>query len=152
MPKVRVNGIEIHYQRYGRGPELVMIHGLAANLAFWQVGILAALGRQFSVTVYDLRGHGYSEMPASGYTSAHMAEDLVALLDALRVYRAHVVGHSFGGVVGLQFAALHPDRLLTLTVADSRVRALQPHQRLREWRHWPLWAKRFEGRGIRLDG
>ena len=101
--------------------------------------------------MYDLRGHGYSEMPPSRYTSADMALDLLALLDALSIPRAHVVGHSFGGVVGLHFAALHPERVASLTVGDSRVPALQPVQRLKDWAYWALWRRELDRLGVALD-
>jgi pimeloyl-ACP methyl ester carboxylesterase len=133
MPTARINGINIHYQRSGRGPDIVLIHGLAANLAFWYFRILPALIKDFRVTIYDLRGHGKSDMPASGYTSAEMAFDLHALMDHLGVTKAHLVGHSFGGGIGLHYASLHPDRVLSLTLADARVHALQPVQRLKDW-------------------
>jgi pimeloyl-ACP methyl ester carboxylesterase len=110
------------------------------------------LAGQFRVTAYDLRGHGYSAMPPSRYTSADMALDLLALFDALSIARAHVVGHSFGGLVALHFAALYPQRVLSLTVGDSRVLALQPVQRLKDWVHWALWRRRLERLGVALDG
>ena len=81
MPKAKINGLTVHYQQMGLGPDLVMIHGLFANLAFWYLSVLPALARNFRVTVYDLRGHGYSDMPQRGYTSFDMAADLHALLD-----------------------------------------------------------------------
>ena len=125
MPKALVNGARIHYQRAGQGPDLVLIHGLAANVAFWYLAVVPALIGEFRVTAYDLRGHGYSDTPPSGYTSADMAVDLDALLDHLGVERAHVVGHSFGGAVALHYAALHPDRVASLTLADPLVPVLQ---------------------------
>jgi pimeloyl-ACP methyl ester carboxylesterase len=100
----------------------------------------------FRVTVYDLRGHGLSEVPPRHYTTADMADDLAGLLDALGIDGAHIVGHSFGGGVALQFAALHPERVTSVTVADSRVRALQPSQRFAGmpiehlWRNGPARA------------
>lgn len=126
MPRATLNGITLHYQQAGEGPDLVMVHGLLANLAFWYLSVLAELSRAFRVTVYDLRGHGYSEMPPSGYTPAALAGDLGALLDHLQVQRAHVVGHSFGGSVALHFAAEHPQRVSSLVLADARVPGLQP--------------------------
>src|SRR5262245_8041617 len=87
----------------GREP-VVLIHGLASSLAFWYFRIAPDLARQHRVVMLDLRGHGRSSMPATGYAGAAMAADLHALLDHLAVERAHVIGHSFGGNVALQFA------------------------------------------------
>jgi pimeloyl-ACP methyl ester carboxylesterase len=103
-----------------------MIHGLFASLAFWYMSVMPALAMRFRVTAYDLRGHGYSDVPDSGYSSADMATDLAGLLDQLGIERAHLVAHSFGGSVALQFALLWPDRALSLTLADVWVPSLQP--------------------------
>ncbi|MFH0340925.1 MAG: alpha/beta fold hydrolase [Chromatiales bacterium] len=130
MAKVHLNGIGIHYQVFGKdpGPELVMIHGLAANLAFW-FRLFTLVGSRFHIIAYDLRGHGYSDIVPSSYTTADMAHDLGALLDHLGVQKAHIVGHSFGGAVALHFSLLYPERVKTLTLADARVFSLQPMTR-----------------------
>lgn len=151
MPKALVNRIHIHYEQAGRGPDLVLIHGLGANLAFWYFKVLPFLTADFRATAYDLRGHGHSEMPASGYTSADMALDLRLLLDELGIGRAHLVAHSFGGVVALHFAVLFPERAASLVIADSRVGVLQPAQKLKDWPLWKLWKARVEGLGAALD-
>jgi pimeloyl-ACP methyl ester carboxylesterase len=140
--------VTLSYRRVGEGADVVLIHGLAANHAFWNLPVLLPLIREHAVTVYDLRGHGGSSMPPAGYTVAHMAEDLAALLDHLGIARAHLVGHSYGGVVALRYAASHPGRVASLTIADARVRALQPHQRLRDWPDWRSAQKRLQELGL----
>jgi len=120
------NGVPHHYLVLGRGPAVVLIHGLAANLAFWPLLVTRRLAQAYRVVLYDLRGHGYSGMPESGYTSAILADDLMQLLDQLALAEAHLIGHSFGGVVALHAAILHPERVASVAVVDSRVRALQP--------------------------
>jgi pimeloyl-ACP methyl ester carboxylesterase len=125
LPKAQINGFTLHYQQMGTGADVVMIHGLFSNLAFWYFGIMANLAGRHRVTAYDLRGHGYSDVPASGYTSADMAADLGALLDQLGIERAHLVAHSFGGSVALQYSLQHPERILSLTLADVWVPSLQ---------------------------
>lgn len=151
MPKAFVNGINIHYAQAGGGPDLVLVHGLGANLAFWYFKVLPFLTGDFRATAYDMRGHGDSDMPASGYTSADMALDLYQLLDKLGIERAHVVAHSFGGVVALHFTVLFPERVASLTIADSRIGVLQPAQKLKDWPLWKLWKGRVEGLGAALD-
>jgi pimeloyl-ACP methyl ester carboxylesterase len=148
MAKALINGIQIQYQTVGAGPDLVMVHGLAANLAFWYLRIVPHLSKQFRVTVFDLRGHGGSEMPPSGYTTADMASDLIGLLDHLQIKRAHLVGHSFGGAVALHAAALRPGRFETLTLADCRVHALQPIPSGQDNEFWENRRKKLEARGI----
>lgn len=124
MPTTQVNGVGIHYQRAGQGPDVVLVHGLGANMAFWYLAAFPALRRDFRVTAYDLRGHGYSAMPASGYASRDMATDLSGLLGFLATGRAHVVGHSFGAAVALHLAIQHPDSVASLTLADPVIPAL----------------------------
>lgn len=133
MGMANLNGISIHYRTVGDGNDIVLIHGLAANHGFWGPGVLLPLARTYRVTVLDLRGHGRSTMPFSGYTPAQMAEDLYHLLDHLGIHQADLIGHSFGGVVALQSALLFPERVKSLTLADTRVRALQPIQRSQDW-------------------
>jgi pimeloyl-ACP methyl ester carboxylesterase len=148
VPKARINDLTFHYQQMGKGRDMVMIHGLFANLAFWYFSVLPALARHFRVTVYDLRGHGYTDMPPSGYTTNDMAVDLRALLDHLDVSQAHIVGHSFGGAVGLHYAALYPERVASLTLADARVPSLQPPFPPRNARRWKVIRAKLRQSGI----
>ena len=148
MSMVSYDGASINYRCVGEGRDVVMIHGIAANHGFWHIEVLLPLARNYRVTVYDLRGHGYSGMPSSGYTSANMSEDLHHLLNHLDIQKAHLIGHSFGGTVALHFAVLHPDRVSSLTIADSRVRALQPTNRLRDLPNWETAKKSFEALGL----
>jgi len=148
MGAVNCNGITIHYRTVGRGEDVVLIHGLGTNRAFWHLDVLLSLGRKFRVTIYDLRGHGYSTMPPSGYTSADMAADLHHLLDHLEIEKAHLVGHSLGGVIALHYAALYPERVASLIVADARVRSIQPTHYARDWPQWRTVKKYLEQIGL----
>jgi pimeloyl-ACP methyl ester carboxylesterase len=140
MPKVDLNGVRLHYQQVGRGPDVVMVHGLGANLAFWGLRIAPLLAPKHRLTLYDLRGHGYSGMPQHGYSTSALAEDLDALLDHLDVNRAHVVAHSFGAGVALEHAVGNPERVRSLTLADPISPGLPPlaaraiHDRRRQLR------------------
>jgi pimeloyl-ACP methyl ester carboxylesterase len=137
MPFARVNGLRLHYQTSGQGAQLIIIHGFTGNSAGYYLTIVPLLARDFNVVTYDLRGHGKSDMPPRGYTSEHMAADLHALMDHVGFDRAHLMGHSFGGEVALQYAAAHPDRVRSLILADTRVRAFQP----RRANHTPRWPE-----------
>ncbi len=148
MPLAILNGTRIHYQRVGEGPDLVLVHGIAANLAFWFPRVAPALARGHRVTAYDLRGHGLSAMPAAGYTPADMADDLGGLLDHLAIERADLVGHSFGGMVCLEYAARHPGRVRSLTLADATVNALQSIDSGQDWAYWKTWRDQLESVGI----
>jgi pimeloyl-ACP methyl ester carboxylesterase len=129
MPKAFVNGIHIHYVQTGKGPDLVLIHGIASNLGQWQLSILPALVEDFRVTMYDLRGHGYSDMPTRGYTPDDMVSDFSGLTDFLQLKRACILGHSYGGLVALRYAALYPQRVDKLIIADTAVPTLEPRGR-----------------------
>jgi pimeloyl-ACP methyl ester carboxylesterase len=144
-----INGLAVHCQQMGDGCDAVMIHGLFASLAFWYMTVMPAFALRFRVTAYDLRGHGYSDVPDSGYSSADMATDLAGLLDQLGIERAHLVAHSFGGAVALQYALLWPDRVLSLTLADVWVPSLQPEPLTwdsAQWRETAVQAARLSDR------
>ena len=150
MSTADCNGVKINYRCVGEGRDLVLIHGLAANHAFWNFQVLLTLAHKFRVTVYDLRGHGYSEMPESGYTSEDMADDLHQLLNKLDISQAHLIGHSFGGVVALQYAAKYPERVSSLILADSRIRAIQPDHKIKNWPNNEEAMKKLEELGFSI--
>ena len=125
MPKVKVNGIDIHYIAVGQGSDMVMVHGFLGNLAVWHLQIVPQLRNSYSITTPDLRGHGYSQVTPSGYTAADMANDLKGLLDTLGLRKVALVGHSYGGMVvtGVavsgfslgEIAVKHPQQLAQAT-------------------------------------
>src|SRR3979409_1371322 len=148
MPKMRLrSGIKLHYQRVGQGPDVVMIHGLTGNLAVWHLKIIPMLMDRFRILTYDLRGHGYSEMPLSGYSATDMAGDLEDLLDALEVEKVELVGHSYGADIALYFALLYPDRVRKVVAIEAAIPAMI-HQRAREdWEGWDYWNEVLERSG-----
>jgi pimeloyl-ACP methyl ester carboxylesterase len=119
VPHANVNGVDLHYQQAGAGSDVVLLHAVTANMAVWMVSnLVETLARDYRVTAYDLRGHGLSAAPPTGYTSANMAEDFRGLHDALGLGPAYLVGHSFGGVVAMHVAATYPDRVAGLILSD----------------------------------
>jgi len=150
MVVFKSNGVPINYRCVGKGRDIVLIHGLAANHAFWHLSVLLPLARKYRVTVYDLRGHGYSGMPPSGYTTEDMAEDLDRLLDHLQIERADLVGHSFGGVVALHYAVCRPERVSSLVIADARLRSIQPTNHPRTWSGGDRAMKKLAELGLEI--
>ena len=130
MAAAHLNGVELAYQQMGEGPDLVMVHGLAASRAFWFLQYAMPLSQHFRVTLFDLRGHGYSSRPESGYDAISLADDLGGLLDHLNIAHCALVGHSYGGGVALEFAGRQPARVDRLAIMDTKVNRVQPEQRL----------------------
>lgn len=151
MARATLDGIGLTYQQSGEGPDVVLVHGLAASRAFWSPAFVSGLAGSFRVTSFDLRGHGYSDMPPSGYTVSRLAEDLGGLLDHLGIDTAHLVGHSFGGAVALRFAVDRPGRVASIVVADARVRALQPRQGLVRSPDWAALGPIFARCGLPIE-
>ena len=148
MARAMVNGVALSYRQLGEGPDVLFVHGLAANMAFWSMPALRRLAERFRLTLCDLRGHGYSDMPLSGYTTADLAQDLEGLLDCAGVERAHLVGHSYGAAVALHLAVERPERALSLTLADAVIASVRAAPRLGEWPEWQRWAARLRDLGI----
>jgi pimeloyl-ACP methyl ester carboxylesterase len=148
VPKVVLkNGLRLHYQATGDGPPLVLIHGLTGNLAVWHLKIVPLLSDHFRVVTYDLRGHGYSDMPPTGYSADDMAEDLLELTDALGIERPVLVGHSYGADIALHYAVQHPDRVDQVIAIEGALPAMV-HQRNREdWEGWDHWVDMLERSG-----
>jgi pimeloyl-ACP methyl ester carboxylesterase len=145
MSVLPVKGVELNYIRTGNGADVVLVHGLASSLGFWYPRIVLPLRHFYRVTAYDLRGHGYSNMPPSGYTHMNMAEDLAELVDRLGLRRFHLVGHSFGGLVSISYALRYPQRLKSLVLADV------PLNEINSVPQWPVWwpsLMKFQDLGI----
>jgi pimeloyl-ACP methyl ester carboxylesterase len=148
MPKVVLrNGVRIHYQQIGSGPDLVMVHGITGNLAVWHLRIVPMLSEHFRVLTYDLRGHGYSDVPPHGYSPDSMAEDLLELLDALRIERPVIVGHSYGADIALYLAAREPERVSEVIAIESALPVLEDSRRGDDWVGWSYWAQALEQAG-----
>src|SRR4029434_10952353 len=107
MPKVKVNGVELHYVESGSGDPLLMIMGFGGDHQAWAFQV-PALAEGYRVITFDNRGAGQSEGPDVAYSTAMMADDAVGLLDVLRIERAHVLGVSMGGMIAQELALNHP--------------------------------------------
>jgi pimeloyl-ACP methyl ester carboxylesterase len=151
VPKVALkSGVLIHYQQVGEGPDVVMVHGLTGNLAVWHLRIVPALLDRFRLLTYDLRGHGYSETPPTGYSPDAMATDLLGLLDVLDIERPVVIGHSYGADIALYHAAAHPDRVREVIAIEPALPAMEAVRAHEDWVGWRYWVGALERAGHRV--
>lgn len=108
--------IDLHYERHGNGPPLLILHGLFGSSRNWQ-GIATRLANAFQVHAIDLRNHGQSaQHPEMNYRA--MADDLEQLRTRLGLGTVHVIGHSMGGKAAMQWALQHPGSIGRLVVVD----------------------------------
>lgn len=126
MADVMARGLRFNVQRLGspdRGTPVVFLHGLVMdNLSSFYFTLGTPLAARADVILYDLRGHGMSERPKEGYALDDMIDDLDAVLRALDVQEpALFVGNSFGGLLGLAFAAKHPARARGIALIDAHL-------------------------------
>jgi len=121
-----------------------MLHGLLGNLAVWHLKILPLLRKEYRITTYDLRGHGRSDMPSTGYTTADHVADLEGLLDALDMDQVHLVGHSLGADVSLHFALRHRHRVEKMVLLEPAIPALAHMRKDPDWEGWQYWAELLE--------
>ncbi len=120
MSKVKVNGVDLFYEFHGPedGELLILNNGVFMNTTSWAFQ-LPDLSRRYRVLTYDMRGQGQSDHPASDYSLEQHGEDLAALMDALGLGKAHMVGTSYGGELNLVMGIHHPERCRSLTIIAS---------------------------------
>lgn len=117
------DGAEIYYETHGSGTPIVLSAGMGGSGSFWAPQT-AALSQHHAVILYDHVGTGRSRSGDKHARSiAGMADDIVAVLDAAGVARAHVVGHAIGGIVGMELAMRQSERMQSLTVVNGWGRA-----------------------------
>jgi len=119
MPRIRVNGVELHYESTGSGPETVVLsHGLLFSGEMFREQVRHLAGR-YRVITYDHRGQGRSEVTAGGYGMDDLARDAAELVEALGVARCHFAGLSMGGFVAMRLAARRPELLRSCSLLET---------------------------------
>ncbi len=133
MPQVAIADGEIHYEVTGTGHPLILVSGLNGVARYWQPQV-AAFAARYQVVTYDQRGTGASDHKQREFSVDQMARELVALMDALKINRAHIVGLSTGGAIGQTLAIEQPARVAGLALCST-------------WTHCDPWFRRlFEAR------
>lgn len=121
MPIAQTGDIATYYEESGSGEPLVLICGLSADLQIWRF-VVPELSKRYRVICYDNRGAGRTEAPDARYSISGMAADLTALLDQLKIDKAHVLGWSMGGAIAQAFALAHSQRVGKLLLLSTCAR------------------------------
>ena len=112
--RVKVNQIELQIREYEQeGDAIIFLHFSGVNLIMWQ-RILPYFQDQYRLILVDLRGHGKSDKPETGYHMDEMARDVIGVMQHLKLEQAHIVGSSLGAEVGLSIAANYPEKVISL--------------------------------------
>jgi 3-oxoadipate enol-lactonase len=119
MTEIYVGDARLHVPNQGFGPALLLVHGFPLDHTMWRHQIRQFAGK-YKVVAPDLRGFGASDISPGVVTMEDYADDMAALLDALRIDKVVFCGLSMGGYIGFQFAKHYPDRLAGLILCDTR--------------------------------
>src|SRR5688500_10802099 len=120
------DGITLRYRDVGRGDPILLIHGYSASLES-MAGIAGALPQEYRIVALDVRGFGRSTKFADkARFGQHMVDDVVRLMDHLKLARAHLIGHSMGALIAANVAARYPDRVATATLVAGPFYADEP--------------------------
>ena len=122
MPKANIGDAEIYYEEHGSGEPLLLVSGLGGTAAYWKANI-PGLAAKYRVIVHDHRGAGQSTHSKMRYSVDQMTDDVVRLMDRLKIGRAHLVGHSTGGAIGQTLAIRNPERLKKLVLFATWTKA-----------------------------
>jgi pimeloyl-ACP methyl ester carboxylesterase len=122
MPFADNQGVKIYYEVEGQGPPLVFAHGATGDLNVWrEYGFVDQFRLDYTVILYDLRGHGQSDKPhdVAAYSYTLLANDVIAVLDTLHLDTTHFWGYSLGAIVGFALAKHHPQHIRSLILGGA---------------------------------
>jgi pimeloyl-ACP methyl ester carboxylesterase len=139
---IPANGARIFVRIGGQGPAVVLLHGYGETGDMW-APLAAALARDHTVIVPDLRGMGLSSHPAGGYDKKTQGGDVAGVLDALKIDKVELVTHDIGNMVGYAFAAEQPARVTKFALLDAPLPGVGPWDEI--LKSPLLWHFRFGG-------
>jgi aminoacrylate hydrolase len=122
MPKANIGEAEIYFEEHGKGEPVLLVSGLGGVGVYWKPN-LAALSAKYRAIVHDHRGAGQSTHSKIKYSVDQMTDDLVRLMDHLKIESAHLVGHSTGGAIGQTMALKHPQRVKRMVLFATWTKA-----------------------------
>lgn len=131
------DGCSLHYEEYGHGAPVLLVHGLGSSCQDWEYQI-PALSAHYRVIAVDVRGHGRSDKPRERYSIPAFSADIEALLEHLNLGPVHYVGLSMGGMIGFQLAVDRPELLKSLTIVNSA-----PEVKIKSANDFWQYAKRW---------
>jgi pimeloyl-ACP methyl ester carboxylesterase len=149
MPHLTTDdGVKLYYEETGAGVPIVFVHEFAGDCRSWESQV-RHFGQRYRCIAYNARGYPPSDVPDDGekYSQAHARDDIRAVLDALKIDQAHVVGLSMGGFATLHFGFTYPARARSLVVAGCGYGAA-PDQRAQFAVETEANARRFEELGM----
>jgi 3-oxoadipate enol-lactonase len=120
--------VQLYYEEFGKGFPVVLLHGFPLDHTIWEPLVPLLTGKA-RLILPDLRGHGRSPMPEGIYSMRLLAEDVLSLMNTLKIERAILVGHSMGGYASLAFAQAYPHRLAGLGLVCTQAGADAPERR-----------------------
>ena len=118
---ITLRDCSLYYEERGVGEPLIFIHGHSLDSRMWQNQV-EQFSEEYRVITYDARGYGLSSKQQEGLLFTH-ADDLYALMDSLRIGKAHLVGLSMGGFIVGDMLAIYPERLLSATMCEGHIRS-----------------------------
>jgi len=133
MPAIQVNGVSLHYEEHGNGPETILfVHGLLMNHRMFDAQVDAFKSR-YRCVAFDLRGQGNSEVTRSGYDMDNLSVDTIELIKELNCGPCHFVGLSMGGFIGMRLAIHHPHLLRSLSLLATSADP-EPNENIRAYK------------------
>ncbi|MFM9888081.1 MAG: alpha/beta fold hydrolase [Burkholderiales bacterium] len=118
MPRISIGDCSLYYEEHGSGAPLLMVPGLGGTFAGF-AKVIPGLAKHYRVIVHDHRGCGQSDKPLMTYSVDQMANDVIRLMDVLKIDNAHYLGHSTGGAMGQTIAIEHPARVRKLILSAT---------------------------------
>jgi pimeloyl-ACP methyl ester carboxylesterase len=119
MPKANLGNVKIYYEEKGRGEAVLLAPPSWWPCVTWKVGVVPTLSLHYRTIIFDCRGTGRSDKPASGYSVSQFAKDCAGLLEHMGISRCHAVGFALGGQIVQALGIERPDLVATLTIAAA---------------------------------
>lgn len=142
MPLLQLDDLALHYEAAGEGEPLVLLHGLGGSIEDWEYQI-PYFARRYRVYAPDLRGFGNTPRGRKKISVPQLAADVKGFVDAMKLERFRLIGHSMGGAVAQEFTLAHPQQVERLVIANS-VPTFQPQSR----RHYAEFVYRLVVMGL----